>query len=201
MPGVHRRGFSSRVNTADAVAFRSSCEPRQRKRECRPAYRSRNPREGAQANGTGRHSLLGARSWCRFACSRIVGFRFAVFREATWRFCARFKLSASIYALRFRIASGILTRPAAKSSTFSRPQSRRTDRPRRQESSRNLLAARTTTNVSPGPAAVVHGNFDSRRLVLSSQKVTRQRPLRASHRTRRSNASGQCFSSNWSRRF
>ncbi len=31
----------------------------------------------------------------------------AVFREATWRFRARFKLSASIYALRFRIASGM----------------------------------------------------------------------------------------------
>ena len=70
-----------------------------------------------------------------------------------------------------------------------------------QESRRNLLGAHVTTTVSQGPAAVVHSNYDSRRWLLSSLKVTRQTCFPAIHRTRRSNPARRFFRSNWSRRF
>ena len=123
MPVVHRRGFSSRANTAGTAAFRLSCRPRQRKKECRPAYRSRNPREGAQANGTGRHSLLGARFRRCFACSRIRGIQVRGFSRSMALALADSNCQHQSTPSATLLQVGIWIRPVNRFSTFSRPQS------------------------------------------------------------------------------
>lgn len=70
-----------------AQCFGRHANPKQ-KGSAETKHCSKNLREEVSEQHPARHSLLGSAGRCCFALSRIRRFRFAVFLEAAWRYCA-----------------------------------------------------------------------------------------------------------------